>query len=235
MTPTRLAKVVLAILGVWGLLAGLMLIRTLLATEQIRQNVATMTTTLSDIDRDTGSIALMQETNRLSAELLAASQPLPGSLGSLATVTADLAGKVDSILVGSTTIEQNTTAIEERVVTARATAAAINGSVRGIDGSLAAILTTLRSTQQAAAEINASTRGINTAVAAMLPVTKEIDAGIASTNRGIVDAGAFVAAIRADVGNILAALPDVLKHARSIDCSSGLGLLGVLRGAGEAC
>ena len=51
-TSSRLAKVVLAILGVWGLLAGLMLIRTLLATKQIDKRVAAITTSLSEIDKD---------------------------------------------------------------------------------------------------------------------------------------------------------------------------------------
>jgi hypothetical protein len=30
-------------------------------------------------------------------------------------------------------------------------------------------------------------------------------------------------------------MPDVQKHAESIDCHSKLGLLGVLSGPGEAC
>src|SRR5205814_10335575 len=127
-------------------------------------------------DKETGSIELMQETNRISSELLAASQPLPGALAAMQEVTQDLAGKVDSILAGSTTIESNSTAIEGKVVAARDTAAEINGSVKGIGPSLAGILATLRSTQTAAGEINASTKGINAAVADLLPVTRHIDA-----------------------------------------------------------
>lgn len=235
MTTTRLAKTVLAILGVWGLLASPMLIRTLLATRQIDERVATLTTTLSEIDKESRSISLMQETDRLTGELLTASQPLPGTLEAMRGVTAGLAGKVDSITAGVTTIEQNSKEIEAKVLSARDTAAEINGSVKGIGQSLASILATLRATQAAAAEINTSTRGINTAVVGLLPVTKEIDAGIGRANEGIVEALEHVKVIRADIGNILAGIPDVEKHSRSIDCDSAFSTLFGLLGPGEAC
>jgi uncharacterized protein YoxC len=226
MTPARLARVVLGILGVWGLLAGIMLVHTLLATKQLHRRVSAITHSVSDIDKDTRSVELMQETNRLSGDLFTASQPLPGTLEAMRGVTGGLAGKVNSILAGSTAIENNSRQIEGKVVSARDTAGEIYGSVKGIGKSLADILVALRSTQQAAGEINASTRGINVSVAALLPVTKDIDAGITRANKGIAEAGGYVDAIRADVGNILAGLPDVLKHATSIDCSTFLNLLG---------
>jgi uncharacterized protein YoxC len=234
-TPSRLAKVVLAILGVWGLLAGLMLIHTLLATKQLHKRVTAITTTLSGIDENSQSIALMQETNRLSGELLSASQPLPGTLEAMRGVTGGLAGKVDSILAGATAIEHNTKEIEGKVVTARDTAAGVNGSVNGIGQSLASILATLRATQTAAGEINASTRGINTAAAALLPVTKEIDTGIGQANQGIVDALVYLELLRADIGNILARLPDVQKHAKSIDCDSRFSDVFGTLGPSQAC
>ena len=226
MTPNRLAKTVLAILGVWGLLAGFMLIHTLLATKQLHKRVTAITTSVSEIDRDTGSIALMQETNRLSGELVAASQPLPGTLDALRGVTGGLATKVESILAGTTTIENNSKEIEGKVVSARDTAAAIGTSVGSIGRSLSSILATLRETQTAAGEINGSTKGINSAVAALLPVVRSIDSGIGTANKGIAEAATYVDAIRADIGNILAGMPDVLKHARSIDCSAFLNPLG---------
>ena len=235
MTSSRLGKVVLAILGVWGLLAGLMLIRTLVATKQIHKNVTAITTSLSEIDKDSESIGLMQETSRLSGELLTASAPLPGTLEEMRGVTAGLAGKVDSILAGTTEIEHNSKEIEQKVLSARDTAAAIHGSVKGIGGSLAGILATLRTTQTAAAEINTSTRGINTAVADLLPVTKRIDRGITTANQGIVEALGYLELFTADIGNILAGLPDVQKHSRSIDCDSAFSTLFGTLGPGEAC
>jgi uncharacterized protein YoxC len=231
----RLPKQVLAIVGIWGLVAGVMLVHTLLATKQLHRRVNAITRSVAEIDQETAAISLMQDTNRISAQLLAASQPLPGTLQEMKGVTAGLAGKVDSILAGSTTIETNSKEIEGKVVGARDTAAAINGSVKGIGRSLASILATLRSTQRAAGEINASTKGINAAVSDLLPVTRDIDSGIASSNRGIGEAAVIVDALRADIGNILAVLPDIAKHANSIDCSSGLSVLSLLAGPGEAC
>ena len=235
LTPNRLAKVVLGILGVWGLLAGFMLIHTLLATKELHRRVTAITTSLSEIDADSASTGLLQETNRLSGELLAASQPLPATLEAMRSVTAGLAGKVDSILAGSTTVGRNSEQIEGEVAAARDIAAAINGQVEDIGPSLAGILATLRATQTAAGEINASTKGINASVAALLPVTREIDAGMGRANQGIGEAAVIVAALAADIRNIVARLPDVEKHAESIDCSSGFGLLGLVLGPGEAC
>jgi ABC-type transporter Mla subunit MlaD len=225
MTPNRLAKVVLGIVGVWGLLAGFMLLHTLLATKQLHKRVSAITTSVSEIDRDTGSVALMQETNRLSGELLTASQPLPRTLESMRGVTNSLAAKVDSILAGTTTIERNSKEIEGKVVSARDTAVSIGNSVGSIGRSLAAILETLRATQTAAGEINGSTKGINAAIAALLPVVQSIDTGIGRANRGVAEAATFVDAIRADIGNILAGIPDLKKHAQSIECSDFLSLL----------
>jgi uncharacterized protein YoxC len=234
-TTSRLPKIVLAILGVWGLLAGLMLLHTLLATKQLHKRVTAITTSLSEIDKNSQSIGLMQETNRLSGELLTASQPVPRTLEAMRAVTAGLAGKVDSILAGTTTIENNSKEIEGKVVSARDTAGAINGSVKGIGQSLAGILATLRATQTAAGEINVSTKGINAAAAELLPVTKSIDSGIGRANQGIVDALVEVGIIRADVANILAGLPDLQKHTRSIDCDSGFSTLFGALGPGQAC
>jgi ABC-type transporter Mla subunit MlaD len=233
--PGGLPKIVLGIIGVWGLLAGLMLVHTLLATKQLHGRVRAITASVSDIEKETASIELMRATNRISSELLAASQPLPATLEELKGVTGSLAGKVDSILAGSTTIENNSKAIEGTVIAARDTAADINGSVRGIGRSVGSILATLRATQKAAGEINGSTRGINAAVAALLPVTRDIDAGIGNSNKGIGEAAEVVATLRADIGNILATLPDITRHANSIDCSSGLSVLSLLSGPGAAC
>jgi hypothetical protein len=232
---SRLPKVVLAIVGVWGALAGVMLVHTLLATKQLHKRVTAITHTVSNIDQQTAAISLMQQTGKTSSDLLAASQPLGASLQELNGVTAGLAAKVNSILAGSTTIQTNSQAIETTVVSARDTAAGIDGSVKGIGKSLASILATLRSTQTAAGQINASTRGINAAVAQLLPVVQSIDAGIGASNQGIGAAALIVDALRADIGNILATLPDIAKHANSIDCSSGLSLLSLLTGPGQAC
>jgi uncharacterized protein YoxC len=230
-----LARKVLAIVGVWGLLAGVMLVHTLLATKQLHKRVSTITHTVSEIDKDTASISAMQDTNRISRDLLTASQPLPGTLEQLKGVMGGLSGKVDSILAGSTTIQTNSAAIEGKVVSARDTAAEINGSVKGIGKSLASILATLRSTRTAADQINGSTKGINAAVSDLIGVTREIDTGIGTSNMGIGAAAVIVDALRADIGNILAVIPDLQKHSNSIDCSGLTGLLGVLSGPGEAC
>ena len=232
---SRLPKTVLMIVGVWGALAGLMLIHTLLATKQLHRRVTAITHTVSNIDKDTASISAMEDTNRISRDLLAASQPLPGTLEELKGVMGGLSGKVDSILAGSTAIQNNSGEIEAKVVSARDTAADINGSVKGIGKSLGSILATLRSTQTAAGQINASTKGINAAVAELLPNVKDIDAGIGTANRGIAEAARIVDALRADIGNILATMPDIAKHANSIDCSSGLSVLSPLAGPGQAC
>ena len=234
-TRAGLARSVFAIVGVWGLLAGLMLVKTLVTTKQLHWRVDAITHTVSEIDTKTEAVSLMEETNKISADLLTASRPLPGQLEEMKTITHGMAGKVDSILASSGSIETQSKSIESSVLGAWDTAGSINAAAKSINSTVADINTTLRSTLAAAAEINASTKGITTALGDLLPVTTEIDGGIGTSNQGIQAAYEIVIAIRADIGNVLAGMPDVQKHAKSIDCSPLIGLIGILSGPGAGC
>jgi hypothetical protein len=234
-TRAGLARTVFALVAVWGLLAGLMLVKTLVATKQLHRRVDAITHTVSEIDTKTEAVSLMEETNKTSVDLLTAARPLPGQLEEMKTITQGMAGKVNSILASSTSIETQSKSIESSVVAARDTAGSINATATSINATVADINNTLRVTRDAAAQINASTKGINAAMAALLPVTKGIDAGIGQANRGIAAAAEIVVAIRADIGNVLAGMPDVQKHAKSIDCSPLIGLIGILSGPGAGC
>jgi uncharacterized protein YoxC len=234
-TRAGLARIVFAVVGIWGLLAGLMLIKTLVTTKQLHGRVDEITHSVSEIDTKLEAISLMVETNRISADLLAAARPLPAQMDEMRTITKGMAGKVESILGASSSIETQSEAIEASVVAARETAASINATAKSIKGTVNGINATLRSTRDAAGEISASTKGINASLAALLPVTKAIDIGIGDSNKGIAGAADYVAAIRADIGNILAILPDIQKHARSIDCSPLVGLVGVLSPPPSGC
>ena len=234
-TRAGLARTVLAVVGVWGLLAGLMLVKTLVATKQLHRRVTAITHTVSEIDSKTEAVSLMEETKKTSADLLTAARPLPGQLEEMKTITHTMRGKVDSILASSGSIETQSKSIESSVLAARDTAGSINATAKSINSTVAGINTTLRSTRDAASEINASTKGINASIAALLPVTKGIDGGIGKSNQGIQAAYEIVLAIRADIGNLLAGVPDVQKHAKSIDCSPLIGLVGILSGPGAGC
>jgi methyl-accepting chemotaxis protein len=230
-----LARTVFAIVGLWGLLAGLMLVRTLLVTKQLHGRVTAITGSVSTIDRELDAIKLMEDTNRISTEILAAAQPLPELLGEMQTVSGGMEGKVNSILAGSLSIEEKSRAIEAAVREARDTAGSINATTRSIAATVAGVNETLRSTKVAAGEINGTAKGLNGSVAALLEVTKGIDAGIARSNQGIQSGYEIFVAIRNDIGNILAGLPEIQRHARSIDCTGLLGLLGSVGGRGTAC
>jgi hypothetical protein len=49
------------------------------------------------------------------------------------------------------------------------------------------------------------------------------------------DIDGSVKGIGKSLSSILATLPDIAKHANSIDCNSALNLLNLLGGAGQAC
>jgi len=234
-TRAGLARTIFAVVGVWGLLAGLMLVKTLVATKQLHRRVDAITHTVSEIDTKTEAVSLMEETNRTSAELLTAARPLPGQMDEMKTITHGMRAKVDSILASSGSIETQSKSIEASVLAARDTAGSINATAKSINATVADINNTLRTTRDAAAQINTSTKGINAAIVDLLPVTKGIDAGIGQSNRGIQAAGDIVVAIRADIGNVLAGMPDIQKHAKSIDCSPLIGLIGILSGPGAGC
>lgn len=147
-TPTDdagLAAIALVIVIAWALGAVLMLTGTLVAAQQIDEQVAVITTNVSDIDDDLDAIRLTQRTNEVVADILSAAEPLDGQLEDVVSSVDGIDGHVVSILDRAGSINETAVSIDETVEEIGDNARSINATVDGINANFGAILETARS------------------------------------------------------------------------------------------
>lgn len=140
-----LAPVVLVIVIAWALGAVLMLTGTLVAAQQIEDEVVVITGSVSEIDEDLDAIRLAQRTNEISADILTAARPLADQLGDVVASVQSIEGHVVSIRDTAGSIEETAGSINETVGSINDNAHAIDASVDDIHANFVAILEVVRS------------------------------------------------------------------------------------------
>lgn len=201
-----LAGTVLVIVIAWALAAVLMLTGTLVAAQQIDDLVADITTSVSAIDDDTASVALAEETTRISGDILSAAQPLEEQLDQVLGSVASIDTSVVSILDTAGSIDSSVNSI-------RASASDIDSSVRSINSRLDGTFAHVRSIRQGIEDINVRVDTIIGLVRGIESDTDDVRHVFRRGDNYPVDAG-------------------IRGHAESIDCS---GLTGLATGGGEQC
>ncbi len=121
-----LAGTLLIIVIAWGLSAVLMLTGTLIAAQQIEDEVVSITSTLSSVDEDTDNVALTQDINTRASDILTAAEPLTGQLDQVIPTARRIDEKVPRILTTAQDIN--------------ATARSINGQVTRVGETVDSIL-----------------------------------------------------------------------------------------------
>lgn len=192
-----LAGTVLVIVIAWALAAVLMLTGTLVAAQQIDTVVANITGTVTEIDDDLDSVAMLQDTEAVAGDILTAAQPLSAQLDDVIGSATTIDQTVDQIL--ATAGEINST-----VLSIGSTADGIGNTVNGIHGNLSAILSTVNSIDGEVVAIN-----------------RRADTALASVRAIRADAAAILHELR-ETGN--ATDEGIKGHAHSIDCSPAVRL-----------
>ncbi len=123
----------LAIVIAFALFAVIQLTRTTIAAEQIDDRVKVIVGEVGPIDEELNNVPLLDETDRMAADILRAAQPLTGQAGEIITTAQAIDAKVANILGNATSI---------------------NGSVKDINGNLSALQPTVRSINDGVAAIN---------------------------------------------------------------------------------
>jgi len=123
----------LAIVIAFALFAVIQLTRTTIAAEQIDDRVKVIVGEVGPIDQELNNVPLLDETDRMAADILRAAQPLSGQAGEIITTAQAIDAKVVSILGNATSI---------------------NGTVKNINGNLSALQPTVRSINDGVATIN---------------------------------------------------------------------------------
>lgn len=142
-----LAGTVLIITIAWALSAVLMLTGTLVAAQQIDDQVEVILGEVSPIDKDLDSVRLAEETNRIASEILDAAEPLSGQLDQVIASVGTIDKSVEDILGTARTINGTVKDINS-------TATGIGSTVDSIGGNVSSILSVVRSIEAGVTAIN---------------------------------------------------------------------------------
>jgi uncharacterized protein YoxC len=195
--------VLLAVIGATTL-TGLLLARTMRATDRINLKAKNIARTGQGINTATDSVVQLGRTNELAASILASTQPLAGDLAAMveqAKALDSLSGSLDA----STGAINGTVA--ELLATANgmnATATDINGSTKKIAASSADVLSTTRAVGATTGALNTTAKGINASLAGLLDATKKIGDDVVKVNERLDTGIALDKELMTDTQNLLA-------------------------------
>lgn len=202
-------------------LTGLLLARTMRATDRINAKAKNIARTGQGINQATDSVVQLRRTNEFASSILASTAPLAGDLAAM----VEQARALDTL---SGSLDASTGAINATVasllVTANgmsATAGEINTTTKKIAASSAEVDGTTTQVGATTAALNATAKGINASLAGLLDATKKIGADVVEINKRL-DAGlALDKALKADTGNLLAQVALTQHYVACLDRKFG--------------
>lgn len=208
--------VLLAVIGATTL-SGVLLARTMRATDRINAKTKTIARTGQGINSATDSVIQLSRTNELAGSILASTQPLAGDLAAM----VDQARALDAL---SGSLDTNTAAINTTVAqllaTANgmsATAGGINTSTKRIAATSAEIAATTNEVSGSTGVLNATAKGIHAHLAELLDTTKKLGADVTEINQRVDVGLALDRAIRIDTANVLAQVVLTQRYVACID------------------
>jgi uncharacterized protein YoxC len=212
--------VLLAVIGATTL-TGLLLARTMRATDRINLKAKNIARTGQGINSATDSVVQLSRTNELAASILSSTQPLAGDLASM----VDQAKALDSL---SGSLDASTGAINGTVAqllaTANgmsATATDIIGSTRKIAASSADVLSTTRAVGTTTGALNTTAKGINASLAGLLDAARKIGDDVVKINERLDTGLALDNELKVDTQNLLAQVVLTQRYSACTDRKLG--------------
>ena len=209
--------VVLAVVLAATLGTGILLARTMRATDRINLKAKAIAKTGQGINSATDSVIQLSRTNELTGSILGSTQPLAGDLAAM----VDQAKALDSL---SGSLDTNTAAINRTVAqllgTANgmsATAGDINASTKKIAATSADVAATTNDVSKSTGVLNATAKGIHAHLAELLDTTKKLGADVVEINKRVDIGLALDRAIRLDTANLLAQVAQTQRYVACID------------------
>jgi len=208
--------VLLAVIGATTV-TGLLLARTMRATDGINAKTKNIARTGQGINSATDSVIQLSRTNELAASILGSTQPLAGDLAAMvghAKALDALSGSLDA-----STGAINTT-VARLLATANgmsATAGDINVSTKKIAASSAEVAGTTHEVAATTGTLNATAKTINAHLADLLATTKKLGADVVEINNRVDIGLGLDRAIRIDTGNLLAQVVLTQRYVACID------------------
>ena len=203
----------MAITVAFALFAVTQLTRTTVAAQEIETRVGDIVGSVDSIDMETMPVAVLDETGRITDEILSSAMPLEGRTVEITETALLIDTNAKDILGSANTIND--------------TARAVNGNVKGINSSVRQINSSVREIGSTAGAINANAAGILGSFQRLSPVVVAINDGVMGINQRADAVIKLTGSIKGDTGNILAEVPGINANARGI-CRSTL----IMGGAG---
>jgi uncharacterized protein YoxC len=208
--------VLVAVIGATTL-TGLLLARTMRATDRINLKAKNIARTGQGINTATDSVVQLSRTNEFASSILASTQPLAGDLAAM----VEQAKALDSL---SGSLDASTGAINATVAqllsTANgmsATAGDINTTTKKIAASSAEVDGTTKAVGATTAALNTTAKGINASLAGLLDATRKIGDDVVKINQRLDTGLTLDKALKVDTGNLLAQVVLTQRYAACID------------------
>ena len=212
--------VLLAVIGATTL-TGLLLARTMRATDGINGKTKTIARTGQGINSATDSVIQLSRTNELAASILGSTQPLAGDLAAMVEQAKALDGLSASLDASTGAINGTVAQLLATANGMSATAGDINASTKKIAASSADLLSTTKEVAATTGTLNTTAKGINAHLADLLTTTKKLGADVVEINKRVDLGLALDKAIRLDSGNLLAQVALTQRYVACIDRKVG--------------
>lgn len=214
------AVVLLAVLAATGL-TGILLARTMRATDRINAKAAVIARTGQGINSATDSVVQLSRTNEFASSILASTQPLAGDLADMVDHARALDGLSGSLDASTGAINATVARLLATANGMSATAADINATTKKIAASSAEVDATTAGVAATTGALNTTAKGINASLAGLLDTTKKIGADVVEVNQRLDIGLALDKDLKRDTGNLLAQVALTQRYVACIDRKLG--------------
>ena len=210
------AVVLVAVLGATGL-TGLLLARTMRATDRINHKAAVIAKTGQGINSATDSVIQLSRTNETASSILASTQPLGGDLSAMVEQAKALDGLSGSLDASTGAINATVAKLLTTANGMSATASDINASTKKIAASSAEVDATTKKVGDTTGALNATAKGINASLAGLLDAARKIDHDVTLINQRLDTGLALDKALKVDTGNLLSEVALTQHYTACVD------------------
>ena len=214
------AVVLLAVLAATGL-TGILLARTMRATDRINAKAEVIARTGQGINSATDSVVQLSRTNEFASSILASTQPLAGDLAAMVDHARALDGLSGSLDASTGAINATVARLLTTANGMSATAADINATTKRIAASSAEVDATTAGVAATTGALNATAKGINASLAGLLDTTRKIGADVVEVNKRLDIGLALDKDLKRDTGNLLAQVALTQRYVACIDRKVG--------------
>ena len=209
--------VVLAVVLAATLGTGILLARTMRATDRINLKAKAIAKTGQGINSATDSVIQLSRTNETASSILASTQPLAGDLAAMVDQAKALDGLSGSLDASTGAINATVAQLLSTANGMSATADSINATTKKIAGSSAEVDATTKKVGDTTGALSGTAKGINASLAGLLDAARKIQHDVVLINQRLDTGLALDRALKVDTGNLLDQVNLTQRYAACLD------------------